>query len=56
MEARRLALRKQLRDEAMDEDLAEHLEDLIITQGYDVVFSEKDDGDAFFSVETSRGL
>ena len=56
LEARREALRKQLKDEMLDEDLAEHLEDLIITQGYNVVFTEKKiDGDAFFSVEPKIG-
>jgi len=56
IEKRREALRKQLKDEGLDEALAEHLEDLLITSGYQVAFAEKPiDGDAFFSVEAKVG-
>ena len=56
IEKRREALRKQLKDEGLDEALAEHLEDLLITSEYGIAFAEKPiDGDAFFSVEAKVG-
>ena len=55
-EEKREALRKQLKDEGLDQALVDHLDDLLITSGFSVAFAEKPiDGDAFFSVEAKVG-